>query len=180
MNRTWGSIEEQVKEAQRANLNAHSSQGHGQEPSYWMECECKNPDNEDKYDDIEDLEDAWLVRNCNFTDLDSMRRSPIQSPEWQLYYKNWKRALVSIPLVAEYYREKEAYDEAHSFDVCLNSPTGLYFCPECQENGYEDSAFGVETGPCTRQENAREAYTEFWDLFSEDWLDYRKNKYGTS
>ena len=167
-NRTWPSVEEQVKEAQKENLKNHSSYYHELKPAYFRDCDHIDPDGDPKYEDIDDLTDEWLAKNCLFDGTE--KRAPIKSPEWDIYYKNWIRAQKAIPLVAEFGREKDHYDDNHNYDLCLLSPAGV-FCGGCQENDWEDSAFGVEVGGCWRQETARDEHTDFWSLFSEDNLD---------
>lgn len=159
--KVWGSVEEQVKEAQRYNLESTSSRDHVLSQSYAMECEHVNPNDEERFDDVWDRLWNWMERNCNMT-LSWGVKTELNSDIW---VKNIMRAWVSDPVCSEFHRlEKKYYDTHNSGGLCLEEPMGL-FCEGCQESGWED--YGVETGGCKRREQAREAYEDFWYLFSD-------------
>lgn len=159
----WGALEEQIAEATADNLRAHSSTDHTMIQLYTMAEDCGhvNPEYDDRFAGVDDLADEWMARNCPGLDRHASSRV-----EWDLYYRNRNRASV-IPLVAEYWAADSWYHDTHS-TVCLESHMGEC-CERCADF---DPDFGAEPEPCRRQDNAREAQSEFWDRFSDDGLEH--------
>ena len=153
----WGSLEEQIREATARNLEEHSNAKHVMSPLWLMadDCEHVNPDEDERFADVDDLIAAWMDRNCPGL------RGAYRGVEWDLYYKNTRRAYAVIPLAAEYQRKKDEYDDGHN-RVCYDNPMGDY-CEACTE-GDDDS--GYEPARCRRRDEAQEQYSEFWWRFS--------------
>lgn len=145
----WGSVDEQIAEATAANARATSSHDHRMIPLYtWMEhCGHPNPENDDRYRDVEDLADEWMRRNA----------PALTYRDGDLYWKNLRRAHASVPLYVEWRRAQDEWDDMHGAAVCLASPMGE--CCEVCADGDED---GYEPGDCRLPERVREAYDDFW------------------
>lgn len=158
----WGSVEEQVKEAQSWLRENISSYLHKESPAYYQDCDHINPDDDEYYEDVDDLIEAWLAKNCNFDGSEAYK--PMKSPEWQLYYKNWTRATKVVKKYAEWDRKLLEYEDNHPGNICMWSPAGT-FCEGCQET--DDFEF-VEIGSCYRHQLRKQENDEFWYLFSED------------
>lgn len=151
-----GSREEQLRKIFAA-LRAEWSQAeHKTIQLYRMaeDCDHKNPEMDERFEGVDDLVDEWMDRNC----------AGLRSSDWTLYYKNRARAAASVPLVGEYDRAMEEWEDLHSGSVCLGSPMGTA-CGGCAD---VDSDFGVEEGGCELQMRAREAWDEFWGLVEAD------------
>lgn len=156
-NKTWGTIEEQIADATRANAEQWSRRGHDTMQLFMMEDDCPhtNPDEDDRYDGVDDLIDEWLAS----IGLSGIRWTSRDDTERQLYWKNRQRAGTVIPLVGEWWRAEEEYGANHN-RVCLLNPMGTACSdPDCHEG---DDDFGIESGGCRLQERAREAWDEFW------------------
>lgn len=147
-----GSREEQLRRIFTTLRNEWSQQEHRSIQLYKMADDCghRNPEEDERFDGVDDLIDEWVARNCGGLSKD----------EWLLFYKNSRRAAAVIPLVAEYDRTMAEWEDLHSGDVCLASPMGTA-CGGCAD---VDSDFGIEEGGCELQMRAREAWDEFWSL----------------
>lgn len=154
----WGSVEEQIAEATAENARATSSRDHRMMQLYTFQGDCDhtNPEDDDKYDGVDDLVDEWMARNC--PGLEWARGDTIGIHT--LIWKNKERAYAVIPLVNEWRRAQETYDDTHN-GVCLESPAGEC-CVECSD-GDDD---GHEPGSCYLPDRIREQYDDFWWRFS--------------
>lgn len=178
----WGSVEEQVAEATAFALRDSSSDGHKPEQLYTWASDCghSDPEEDEKYDGVDDLVDAWLVRNCGIEpDWPSYPVQGVQSPEYAAYtaqrdlrFKQVRRAEVTIPLVAEYNRAKARYDEDHEGDVCYATPSGTA-CKGCYVAHEVDPDYGIEPFDCARRQRAKERRDDFWWLFSPEGAEHR-------
>ena len=160
--RTWGTVEEQVEEAQDWLRKNKSSHYHKTVQAYYTDCEHENPDDAEKYFDVDDLVDDWLKANCNFDGREKFAK--FGTPTWTMYYANWKRAIQVVPLAAEYYRTQAEYEDTHNGELCLDKPAGE-FCEGCQDDPYFEM---VELGECFRRDTVVSEYEEFWAMFSEE------------
>ena len=178
----WGSVDEQIAEVTALSLRDSSSDGHVDEQLYtWAsDCEHLDPEEDDKYDGIDDLVDSWLLRNCRIEPgWPSFPSGGSRSPEYADYevkrdlrYRQARRAEVAIPLVAEYQRVKSQYDDDHGSVVCYASPMGTA-CKGCYAAHDVDPDYGIEPFACDRQLRARERRDSFWWLFSHEGAEHR-------
>ena len=170
----WGTVEEQVAEATLANARALSGAEH--QPmelfSFIDDCEHINPEEDERFYDVEDLIDAWLERNClmgsDYPKFNSTIPHAERMMQHRLKHINHERAYAVIPLANEWRRAQGEYDDVHSGQVCLASPQGSV-CRGCLQDEGRDpdsSDDGFEESGCLRQERARERQREFWSLFS--------------
>lgn len=162
----WGSVEEQIAEATAENLRLSSSSIHTVKPLYLYSeyCPHTNPEEDPKYDGLDDLLDEWMARNCaGLSSKDGIT----------LWWKNTQRGYTAIPLYVEFNRVMSEYEDAHSGNVCLESPMGSC-CEACTEG---DEDFGFEPEACRRQEYARERWNDLWDRVSPEGLeDLRRDR----
>lgn len=150
-NKTWGTLEEQIADATRANAEEWSRHGHTTMQLYMLADDCPhtNPEDDERFDGVDDLVDEWLER-LGFTRADMWTR---------LWTLNRHRALTVIPIASEYERAQREYETNHS-RVCLLEPMGTACSdPDCHEG---DEDYGIEPGGCRLQDRAREAWEEFW------------------
>lgn len=178
----WPSVAEQVAEATLKNAQSMDASTHVDEPLFTMLSDCghTNPEDDEKFDGVDDLIDDWLLRNC---------RMDGSWPEWigtretagaeaydrreahiSLIGKNRERAEHAIPLAAEWRRAQDWFDDNHSGTVCLASPAGSY-CVGCADSHDQDPDYGIEPFACRRQADARDRRNEFWDHFTADSLE---------
>lgn len=156
------SIEEQVKLAQKHNREKYAKKNHSPVQLYMFQSDCEHsdPEEDEKFDGVNDLEDEWVER----LGLTTENPYKIGSTEYWSYYdllsKNRQRARSVIPLVAEYYRAQEEFDEQHSGQICLLSPMEVG-CEYCDEDELEYGE-GVTSPGCSLEADLREEYEEFW------------------
>lgn len=151
----WGTLEEQIAEATLANAHAVSSADHKMISLYTTQEDCPhtNPEDDEKYDGVDDLIDAWMARNCpglKWEPWDDISIHP-------LIWKNQERAYAVIPLANEWRRAQDVFDDTHN-GVCLDDYQGQC-CTECSEF---DPDYGSEPGACRLSETIREQYGDFW------------------
>lgn len=179
----WGTVEEQVQEATSAIARDLSADRH--EPmdlfSFTDDCDHVNPEEDERFDEVEELVSEWLKRNCLMgADYPVFDRSvPFERRQVQhgLRYKNERRAYAVIPLANAWERAQGEYDDTHAGAVCLDSPMGSA-CRGCLEDEGEDpdgGDFGIEPCGCVRQERARERQGEFWRLVSAERAQRERN-----
>lgn len=151
----WGTIEEQVKEAQAKNREFMFSGTHEEMKLYTMaeDCPHSNPDEDEKFDGVDDLIDAWMERNCPGLQ---------ESRDYTLKWKNRERAIAVIPLAAEHERASHEYHDTHN-TVCLEGYMGTC-CLACTEGGDD---WGYEPEPCRLGDKLRDQNEEFYDAISE-------------
>lgn len=140
------------------------------------DCPHSNPEDDDTYESVDDFVDDWMLRNCSIEPgWPSYPRECRESAEYAaysvqnaLYWRNRERAIAVIPLVYEYYRRLQDFEDDHSGNVCLKSPQGSV-CRGCLEDDEldPDGDDGFEPGPCWRSSRAKERQSDFWHLFSE-------------
>lgn len=155
----WGTLEEQLADATAENLKAHSSVGHhdAQLYSFVDDCPHSNPEEAEKYEGVDDELDAWRERNL----------AGLTWKDGSLYYKNEKRARGVIPLLAEYEKAHETWENCHTGSICLLMPMGTY-CPGCDEYADDMAADdGIDPYDCRRQDDAKEAQDQFWQEYGE-------------
>lgn len=156
-NTLWGTVEEQIAEATRVNAEQWSRRGHRLMPLYAMEGDCPHTDPEDdeRFDGVDDLVDAWAAR----LGLGDTPGSRATSGGWALWWKNRARAYAVIPLAAEYELAAIEYSANHN-RVCLLEPMGEACSdPDCHDG---DEDYGIEPGVCRLPDRARDAWDEFW------------------
>ncbi|TDP92366.1 hypothetical protein EDF62_1572 [Leucobacter luti] len=177
----WPSVAVQVAEATEAISRELSAARHTSMQLYSMSEHCghTNPEDDEKYDGVDDLIDDWLQRNCmmepgwpawegSLSTLGAARYA-IQNARGRLRSRNYDRAVAVIPLANEWRRAQDWYDDNHSWNVCLASPQGTA-CAGCLDDEDVDPDYGIESGACSRAELAFERRNEFWDRFTEDSL----------
>lgn len=120
------------------------------------DCAHTNPEEDERFDGVDDLIDEWMERNCAGLKI---------SDNWMLHFRNRHRVALVVPLVGEYERAMRDWEDNHSGEVCLASPMGS-MCGGCNED--YDADFGLEPGGCDMPEQAREAWDEFWYRVSAD------------
>lgn len=162
--------DEEIRRATRQNLELHSSSSHKiiDLYSFTEDCPHPNPEQDDKYDGVDELVDEWMERNCAGLSVQDLYKLPRPWPvTYDFIFKNRRRAENNIPLYIEWRQAMLDYEANHG-RVCLLSPMGTacVICSEGDDDGYEPS-------DCYRQSRAREAYEEFWDLFSSENLEYQ-------
>jgi hypothetical protein len=152
----WGDVDEQIAEATLENAKATTRLSHVPMPlyAYAENCEHSNPEDADRYRDVDDLVDEWMRRN---TPCLTWR-------DGALYYKNRARGEASVPLFVEWRAAQDAYDDVHQSGVCLDSPQGTC-CTACTEG---DDDYGYEAGACALPQQVRNAYDDFWWRVSPD------------
>lgn len=150
----YGSREEQLARVFETLRGTWSRHLHVTIDLYKMteDCDHVNPEEDERFEGVDDLIDEWMQRNC----------AGLNSSDWSLYYKNYQRAVVNIPLVLEYEKAMREWDDTHS-NVCLASPMGTA-CGGCNED--TDADFGIKPGGCSLAEKAREEWDSFWELVS--------------
>lgn len=153
-----GSREEQLQQVFTTLRAQWSQTTHAPIELYTMAEDCghTNPEEDERFDGVDDLIDEWMERNCAGLRI---------SDDWLLHYRNRHRAALVIPLVAEYERAMREWEDNHSGSVCLASPMGST-CGGCNED--IDSDFGLEPSECDMPEKAREEWDNFWALVSAD------------
>lgn len=164
--------EEEIRATTAENLRLSSSSIHRMIDLYTLaeDCPHRNPDDDEKYEGVEDLVTEWMERNCaglSTNDIYKWRRAGIEV-SYEFVYKNRKRAHANIPLYNEWDRASEAYHAVHGF-VCMESYMGKV-CEECSEG---DDDWGYDPAPCFRQWRAKLRQDEFFDLFTEENFDYQ-------
>ena len=157
----WGTLDEQIAEATQHNASTTSRRGHDTLPLYTYSDHCphSNPEDDDRYRDVDDLLDEWMRRNT----------PGLTWRDGALYSKNRQRGEHTVPLYVEWRQAQDAYDDVHPGRICLDSPVGTC-CQGCAE-GDEDWGFAV--GSCRLPEHVREAYDEFWWRVSPDGILHR-------
>jgi len=153
----WGTLEEQIAEATAANLAAHSGFEH--EPMNlwtWVEdCPHKNPEEDSRFEGVDDLLDAKMAELY----------PGLTYRDGKGYWDRRNHCMSLIPLYVEFHEAMEKWEPDHDGNVCLLSPMGSTCKGDGCMEGDEDS--GYEPSPCRRQERAKEAQWEFWDMFTE-------------
>lgn len=146
----WGDVESQIVEATEANTLRTSRMLHRTMPLYRMSDDCghANPEEDDRYRDVEDLVDEWMRRNT----------PGLTWRDGDLYWKNRRRGEASVPLYVEWDDAQAAYQDVHVGNVCLDTPTGSC-CEACTQG---DDDFGYEPGECLLPTELREDYDLFW------------------
>lgn len=175
----WPSIERQVKEAQAENREKYAQSSHKPVQLYTMlgDCEHEDPDDMDKFDGVEDLEDEFLDR------IGLGHENPYSSPgEYEMYWawvrlkmKNLKRAAAVIPLVAEYNKASDEYQDTHGSGVCLEDPQDLA-CSYCDQDAL-DYGDGVSDPGCDLNYEVTEAWENFWDAVSPEGYEYIQRRH---
>jgi hypothetical protein len=153
--RYWGTLDEQIAEATAENLKAHSGLEH-KPMNLWTrneDCGHPNPDEDEKYDGVDDLLDEWWKRNFP---------ASLTYKDGDLYYRNRRRGYGVVPEYAAWRKALADWQAVHDGGVCLDQYQGTC-CIGC-DNGDDD--FGHEAGECYRSYRAREAQADFWWLFS--------------
>lgn len=171
---SWGSVEEQVQEATAAAAQLLAGSRH--QPmelfSFIDDCGHQNPEEDERFDDVEDLVADWLERNClmgvKYPNFDASIPHQQRMVMHDLKYRNSRRAYAVIPLANEWERAQADYDDTHAGQVCLASPQGSVCrgCIEDEDGDPDDSENGFEPSGCVRHIRARERQGEFWWLFS--------------
>lgn len=151
----WGTIEEQIAEATAANARAVSTADHKPMSLYTRQEDCPhtNPEDDDRYSDVDDLVDEWMARNC--PGLTWARGDAFEVD--RLIWKNKERAYAVVSLANEWRRAQDAYDDRHN-GVCLDQYMGTC-CTECTDG---DEDWGHEPDSCRLAERIREQYDTFW------------------
>lgn len=162
----WGTIDEQIAEATKANLEQWTCKGHDQVQLYTFTDNCPhtNPEDDEKYEGVDDLLDAWKERNL----------FGLTWRDGDLYHKNVKRGEQIIPEYAAWAKAQDEWEDGHSSDVCLLSPDGVC-CASCEADSLEYGE-GTEPGPCSLPYRAREAWDEFWSEFTVEAFEDRERE----
>jgi len=137
-------LDQRIKVATNNNGHQHSALGHEMFALYRYADECPHadPDEEERFE-------AYLEV------LDTVEGEP---------YDTWmaRRNALAATLTehADYLMAEDVWDNVHGgySQICHDMPDG-FACRECTE-GDEDS--GYEDQGCSRMENAKEAFAEFW------------------
>lgn len=156
----WGTLDEQIADATQQNLENHSGSRHKPMELWTMADDCghTNPEDDDKYDGVDDLLDAWCARNI----------PGLSYTDGNLYWINRKRGEQIIPEYAAFSQAMAEYEGNHN-TVCYLNPQGTC-CTGCTDG---DDDYGYEPGSCYRQDDARAKQADFWDRFSPEgaaWL----------
>lgn len=159
----WGTVEEQVKEAQATNREYMWSGTHKMIDLYAMECEHVHPEEDEQFDDVEELLAAWMARNC----------AGLTWGDGDLYYKNRERGQASIPKYVAYMAADDEYSENHN-SVCLLAPMGSC-CAVCSD-GDDD---GHEEGACRMPDQLKDDEGTFWWANSPEGIAYMSKQSAT-
>lgn len=173
----WPSIARQVEDAQAFNRARYSSQSHKSVQLYTMAEYCKHvdPGYLDKYEGVGDLEDEFLDR------IGLGHKNPYKYEDGEVYhtwyslkFKNLDRARSVIPLVGEFHRDMEEYEDNHSSGICINDPQD-FACAYCDEDSLD---YGEEVSDpgCDLHYVLTEEQERFWDGTTEEFQEYRRNK----
>lgn len=166
----YPSIEQQVKEAQAHNREFYSSSSHNPVQLYTFEEDCGHtqPLDDEKYADIDDLRDEWLESLGLTMKNPYERASTMYWAYWDLWNRNARRFSTVNPLAYEFDEAQGEWEDSHSGNVCLLSPSGEKACSYCNADDL-DYGEGVSEPYCRLNADLKEAEDEFWWRASNEW-----------
>lgn len=159
-------LERELQEATRENQRRWSRQAHESMDLWTMQdyCEHTNPEDDEQYDNVEEF-DRRVSRHEKWS---STERKLVVTNEYAHAFAAAARDQSTV--YQDWAKAQQAFDDAHDGRICMSDPQGSVCktCADIHEEGDDD--FGYEPYGCCIEDDAREAYNDFWTANGDaDW-----------